>query len=471
MITCSNCGHSNQDHFNFCEKCGNNLKNVSSTENKVPEKQVSENQTSENNIPQERTTQNNASSSAPSYLPEGPKKKKKSVKKIILAVAAVFILYILMSNIILAFSPATRLLKGINDFGKFSKFTSEVSLTLDYKGSDKTLDLLDNIGVAGTISTDMEKLLVESSVKLLYNKKKVTELKAGINDKLVWIDPLDLHKDKFYYEFDNKTAVASSKEIDIYRNAFRKISLDFNEKEYLKIVKDVFGKDLKNSLGKVTITLDGNTIAELLDEFLEYAKEDKKLMKSVRTEGIKFIKNIMKHGEKGQLSTLYDRDSFEIALEFFEDKEGFEDSFSFVIESLQYQLNNILYYFDNLMPEINITLHYGLFNKLNKVTANFTVSAADNYTNEKLVLEYNIITKEGAKFTNFNTKKAKNLEKVMDDPAEIMDIGKTIATNLIESITDNKEFRKEIKEIEDRLGMDIEDLTDYLEYSMPFYGW
>ena len=59
----------------------------------------------------------------------------------------------------------------------------------------------------------------------------------------------------------------------------------------------------------------------------------------------------------------------------------------------------------------------------------------------------------------------------MDDPAEIMDIGKTIATNLIESITDNKEFRKEIKEIEDRLGMDIEDLTDYLEYSMPFYGW
>jgi len=459
MVTCPGCGHSNQDHFNFCEKCGTNLK----------ESSFSENISSGNDTPKQQTSENNASSPAFAVSSETPKKKS-GIRKIALAVAVVLAMYIILSNIILAFSPATRLMKGFYDFGKSTRFTSETHLTIDYKGSDEIKALMDNIGFTGTVSYDFDKLLAEASVKFLYNDKEVTGLKAGVNDKLVWIDPQELYEDKFYYEFEDDIADVL-KELKILKDLFSKVSLDFNKSEYIKIMKKVLGKNLKNSFGKVTVTLDGEAISELLYEMVEYAKDDKKLMNSLRKEGIDFFKAAIKQGEKGNLDKLYNEEIFENGLEALEDRENFEETYAMMLDELQYQLSYSLYDIENAMPELEITFHFGLFNRLDKVSYNFTMDIADYYLDERYIIDCGATIKKGAKFSSFNAKKAVNLENVIDDPAELTNIGMGVASNLIESITENKELKKDIEKLEDKLGIDIEEITEYLEYGLPLYGW
>ena len=66
--------------------------------------------------------------------------------------------------------------------------------------------------------------------------------------------------------------------------------------------------------------------------------------------------------------------------------------------------------------------------------------------------------RKGAKLSSFNTKQAKDIEDLIDDPEQLMDIAKEMAENLTEAIKGNKELQNDLQKIEDALGMDIEDL-------------
>lgn len=464
MLICPNCSHSNQDDHNFCEKCGANLKT------EVPLNSTEDNTTEKENIPGVNEGQKNDTDTSKKANPaeENKPQKKFSIVKIALALVGIFFAYILFSNLALGFSPVTRLLKGLKDFSKGSKFTTESTMGLKYKGSNDALSLLNNISVEGVSYSDTDKLKAEASFKILYNEKDLTEIKSGFDNEMFWIDPMKLYNKGFYYEF-NKDIADAMNDVQIYKKAIEKISLDFNKKELSKIIKDSLGRDLKNSLGKVTLTLDYDNTLELLSELLEYAQEDEKLMNSIRKNGISFIKTIIKEGEKDKLEFLYDEDTFEMVLEIFEDEKDFEDYYENFIANLQYELEEVVYGLFAVTKEYEITFNYGLFNNLKNITYEFTIDSGD-YGNESIKIDCVSSTRKGAKFSKFNTKKAENIEDLMDDPEELMDIAKDVVDNLTETITDNKDFKKDLKKIEDTLGIDIDDLSDNLD-SFFYYMW
>lgn len=464
MLTCPNCGHSNQDHYNFCEKCGANL-NVEDQ----PKTEVM-NPVEENNNPDAGETEKNnihTSTTTPEEV-NGKQKKKSPFALIGLGLLGLFLVYILIANVVLAFSPVARLNKGLRDFYRGNKFTTESTVGLDYRGSNEILSLLDNLSFESVAYSDIDKMNAESSIRILYNGEELTGFKAGADSELVWIDPLKLYEGEFYYEFNNKVTDVIN-DIKIYKNALKKVALDCDKKEYSKIIKKALGRDLENSFGKVTITLDADNMLELLSELVEYAREDETLMKSVRKNGVTFLNTIIKEGDKGKLETLYDADTFEDALELFEDEEYFEEKYDMFLSNIESELEDFVYELFTYTRKFEITFNYGLFNNLKDITCEFTANYGD-YSGESLRMHCVSSVRKGAKLSSFNTKQAKDIEDLIDDPEQLMDIAKEMAENLTEAIKGNKELQNDLQKIEDALGMDIEDLPDELD-RMFYYMW
>lgn len=423
MKTCANCQYENEDENRFCIKCGSALNDEAAA---------------------------NA---------EKPAKKSFLKGKIVLAVVVVLLAAFIVNAIIVSANPAMRLLKGLENLGENGAFTVTGTLNAKYRGDDEDWKLLNDASVKASFAVNLDKMLLEASGSLLYDNKSIADITAGLGEKEVYVDLGKLYDKKFSYSLDKDTREAIS-ELQTLVRYIRHADIKFDRKKYASTLADVLDDNIKGSLGKVTLTVDGELLAETLTEVFDEMTEDEQLMESVRKNAKDIINKMLK--DKQEFEILFTEDDLEELLEYVEDEDDFEMAYSSFMEDamdeLEYMLDDLSYYAYN-MPEFDVTVSFGSFNnRIKGIKVAYEVENPDD-EDESMEITLDTTIKGKASFTKVNTGNAVDIEDLMDNPYEILDIATEVFDNLGDNIKKNKKLANAI---EDLTGADLDDFGEWL---------
>ncbi|NLB79358.1 MAG: hypothetical protein GX796_11130, partial [Clostridiaceae bacterium] len=438
------------DEAMFCTKCGTKFENqslntdINTTQNTPVYTTPSENQVFQPG-PQPSAT----------FPPAEPSPEKKSkVLVYVLGLVAVVAVVFLAMNIISNANPANKLIKGLAKFSKMDKATSTTTIDINYDGDSDEIEMLKDVTIKLETAADVNDLLVQISLDLLYANKPVIQIAAGANNEDIYVDLKDLHQEKFYQEIEGLAPEYEDfvNDYKIIKNAFDGIALKFDDKQYIKIIKNVLGDDIKGSGNKVTVTLDSKTISKLTEKLLEEAEEDEKLMESIRKNGIDFIKRIIKEEKKLEL---FDVDDLDDALEILEDEDDFEDYYKEAISDGLSGMDSMDIDIDDL-PEMEVTFRFGAGNVIKGIDYIAVIEEKDG--NIEIITKTDI--KNSASFTKINKKNAIEIEELMNG-GDIEEVIEEITENLKKVVKKNKDLTKKIEELTDE---DVDDAIDMIMY-------
>lgn len=460
MKTCPSCSNLNNDESLFCVKCGTSLEEQSLVNNEQNDFTID-------------TTQSNADGvKLEDHISEGtdPSSTKKKPKVFVytIGIVAVIAAILLVVNFISNANPANKLIRGFVNLSKADKISATTTIDIGYRGGMEAAKLLNDFTFKIDSAADIDNLLGQITLDILYENKSITKAAVGANNEIVYADLYDLYKEKIYGEVDEdyKEFINDYK---IVKKAIDKISIKFDQKAYMKIIQDVLEDEINRSGNKITITMNIDTVVELLTKLLEEAEGDKKLMESVRTNGISFIKAIVK--EEKNFEQL-DVDDLEDVLEEFEDKKDFQNNYEYAISNILSELEDIE---DNYENSIKNELYYSgipasFIEELFEIDLTFSFSGNNikgvEFTEkfrlgkESYEITVNTDIKKGASFTSINKKKAIEFEEIEDD---FYDFAEEITGNFTNAIKKNKGLKNKI---EDLAGEDIEDVIESLIYNM-----
>ena len=465
MKICPNCNGENRDEAMFCTKCGNKFEGQPLNTDLNVEQNDSTPTNAETSINQVIQPAVQSSESFTPPVGSTPKKKSKALAYVIGIIAVIAVVF-LGVNIISNANPANKLFKGLAKFSKMDKATSATTIDIAYDGDEEEIEFLNEITIKLETAADMNDLLAKISMDLLYSNKSVVKIEAGANNEDLYIDLKDLHKEIFYQSIEDIVPDYPDyvNDYKIIKKALDGISLKFDEKKYVKIVKDVLDDDIKGSGNKVTVTLNAKNLSKLTEKLLEEAEDDKKLMESLRKNAIDFLNEVIDQEKKLKV---IDVDDFEDALEIFKDKGDFEDYYQEAIANALDGMDYMDFDFDDL-PEMDITFRFGAGNTIKGIDYTciiYTIKGID-YTgiieeNDETV-EINVKTdiKSGASFTKINKKNAIEIEELLSG-GEIEDVAEEVTENLIKAIKKNKNLKDKIEELTDE---DIEDSIEMIMY-------
>ncbi|NLL68527.1 MAG: zinc-ribbon domain-containing protein [Clostridiaceae bacterium] len=455
MKTCPNCSSENRDEAMFCTKCGTKFEeqpintDINNAQDTTPINTIP---TDDQVTPP--TAQPAGNYSAPVQPQPAPKKKSKALVMLLGLVAVIAIAFFAFRFLSSA-SPAEKLIMGLAKLSKSDKTTTSTTVNIEYDGDQEEIELLNDISFKIETAADVNNLLAQVTLDFLYAKKPVIQVAAGVNNEDIYVDLKDLYKNQFYQAIDDIAPGYEDflNDYKIVKKAFDSISLKFDNKEYIKIFKDVLDDNIKGSGNKVVLTLDSKTLNELIKELFEEAEDDKKLMETIRKNSIAFIEKIIKEEKNLEL---IDVDDLEDALEILEDKDDFEDYYqealSQAISSMEYMDFDI----DDL-PEIELTFQFGAGNSIKGI--DYTAEIDQGGETFKIISTTDI--KSGASFTKINKKNAIEINELMTGGEDIEDIVEDITENLTKAIKKNKELTKKIEELS---GEDVEDAIEMLMY-------
>ncbi len=357
-------------------------------------------------------------------------------------------------NILSNANPANKLIKGLAKFSKMDKATSTTTIDINYDGDSDEIEMLKDVTIKLETAADVNDLLVQISLDLLYANKPVIQIAAGANNEDIYVDLKDLHQEKFYQEIEGLAPEYADfvNDYKIIKNAFDGIALKFDDKQYIKIIKNVLGDDIKGSGNKVTVTLDSKTISKLTEKLLEEAEEDEKLMESIRKNGIEFINKVIKEEKKLEL---IDVDDLEDALEILEDEDDFEDYYKEAISEALSGMDYMDIDIDDL-PEIDITFRFGAGNTIKGI--DYIVVIEEDDENIEIITKTDI--KNSASFTKINKKNAIEIEELISG-GDIEEVIEEISENLKKVVKKNKDLTKKIEELTDE---DVDDAIDMIMY-------
>jgi hypothetical protein len=439
MIICPNCKKRNQDNYLFCDNCGT----------KLSEKQINtSDESTRGDIPQ--FTSSATGNAQTSRRPFG-------IGKIIAVAVAAVLVIVLFVNFVFGANLVYKLLHGLEKLSKMDKYTLDTKISLSVDSDDPVFDILNKFTYKTTIKADAKKMVSEAAINLLFKDKSVTKAVIGVNSEDLYLKFPDLYKKPFYYNLGRKYA-GMQNDFKIIRECFEGINLKFDKKKYAEIISDALGNDMRKKSGKIIITLDNKNIPRLLEDVLEEAADDEKLMESIRTNAIKFFRNMLKEIDSFKSFTYIEEDELEEILENLEDKDEFEDMYE---EGIEYLLEEIEYYNDydywDDMPEVELSFGMGAFNKIKSIGINFEYE--DPYSDESIEMDIETKIKGGAGFTKLNKKNAVDLEDLASDSKLLKGIAEDVIGNLIKLIEKNKDL---VNEIEDTFDVDLSDLEDQL---------
>lgn len=457
MKTCPKCNNSNRDEAKFCTSCGENL----GVQPLDITKTIPLQDTPVTTVP--------ASSDMPSSQPvisntipgtsesTGSPKKKSKWLLIVAGIAVIAVVFLLVSFISSA-NPVNKLIKGVAQLSKMSKVTTTTTIDINYDGDTEEGELVNDMTFKAETAADIDNLLAQVTLELIYDKKSVAQIAAGVNNEDLYVDLKDLYKDKFYQGIEDLLPEYKDyvNDYKIIKKAIDGISLKFDNKEYIKIIKDTLDDDIKGSGNKVTVTLNSKTISKLLEKLLKEAEDDKKLMEAIRKNGIDFIKKVLKEEKNFEIIEV---DEFEEALETFEDKDEFEELYN---ETIASALDSLEYGSDYALQEIQdmeITFLFGVSGKINGMEYTINIDAAGD--NLEIISATTI--KSGANFTKINKKNAVVIEELISDGDQLEEIVGEVTENLIKTVKKNKKLTERIEELS---GEDIEESIKYMMYNI-----
>lgn len=448
MKKCPNCNFENRDEASFCTKCGNKLQEQSLDTDVNVKRNIATPQDTDSTVNRVIRPAVQPSTSV-NISVETPKKKSKALVYILGLVAVIAVIFLVMS---ISFAkPAEKLIQGLIKLSKMDKCTATTTIDIDYDGDEKEADLINDITVKLETAADLNELFAQITLDLLYSNKSVVQVAAGLNDEDFYVDLKDLHKKVFYQDVEDviPNYPDYANDYKILKKAFDGISLKFDTKKYMKIVNNVLDDNIKSSGNKIILSLDLDTISELMTALLEEAEDDDKLMESVRKNAIDFINQIVK--EKKKLKII-DADDLEETLEIIEDKDDFEEYYQNAISSALVRFDNMVSDADEI-PELELIFRLGAGNAIKGV--DFTAEINDNV---KIFVQSEI--KSGANFKKFNRKDSIEISDLMSG-GDIEDVVEEITDNLIKAVKKNKDLTKKI---EDLTGQDVEDAIEMLMY-------
>ncbi|NLU32771.1 MAG: zinc-ribbon domain-containing protein [Clostridiaceae bacterium] len=423
MRTCPNCKSENQDGTRFCTKCGAPLEGAAEANDQRPVKKS---------------------------FPAG---------KILLAVALILAVVFIINTIIVAANPAMRLLNGLERLGKKNAFTVTSTVSAKYKGDDDDLKAINNASIKTSLAVNLDKMFMEVSGSILYDNKSIADIAAGVGEKELYIDLKNLYDKKFIYKLDRDVRDVIS-EMQVLLKYIRQANIKYDKKKYAKAIADVLDDEIRGSVGKVTVTLDGESLMEIFAEVFDVMADDEVLMKSFRENARDLINRILK--DKHEFEILFSEDDLEELLDYIEDEDDFETAWMYVIEEasygIEYALDDLDYYLSlDDMPEFDITFSFGMFsNNIKGIQVSMKVE--DGY-DESITVNIDSRISNKASFTKINSKNAIDIEELEEDPYEFLDIAEEIIENLVGNIEKNKKLTNAI---EDLTGLDADELADLI---------
>lgn len=466
MKICPQCNSSNRDEAKFCTKCGENLgvQSLDRTDS-TDTKPVQDNAATDSkptDIPVSQPVVENAVPSESQPTVSSPRKKSTGLFIVagIAVIAIVFLLIRLVSNA----SPVNKLLKGLSKLSKMNEFTAITTIDVNYDGDSEEGELLNDMIFKAEMAADTDDLLAQITLELIYDKKSVTQLAAGVNNEDVYVDLKDLYKNVLYQDIEDLLPDYKDylNDYKLIKKAIDEISLKFDNKEYIKIIKDTLDDDIKGSGNKVTLTLNSKTMTRLMEKLLKEAQDDKKLMESIRKNGINLIKRILKDEKKFEKLEV---DELEEVLEIFEDKDDFEDYYDDLMSSALQSMEYTLSYSLDSIKDLDITFVFGASGNIKEIEYSVMVDA----DGDDLEILFSSEIKSGAKFTKFNRNKAIVIEELMNDYDELEEVAEEVTENLIKAVKKNKKLTNKI---EDLSGEDVEDAIEYMMYNIfSFMYW
>ncbi len=453
MKICPNCNSDNSDEAMFCTKCGNRFEVQSLNTNTDSTQNYSapiDTMPSVNQVVQPATQ---PSASFPTPVEQPPKKKSKALVYVLGLVAVIAVVFLAI-NLISNANPADKLIKGLAKLSKMDKATTTTTVDIVYDGEDEEIELINDITIKLETAADMNDLLAQITLDLLYDNKTVVQVAAGVNNEDLYIDLKDLHKEPFYQEMEGLVPEYSDyiNDYKIIKKALNEVSLKFDNKKYIKIIKNVLDDDIKGSGNKVTVTLNSKTISKLTQKLLEEAEDDTKLMESIRKNAIDFINRVIKEEKKFKV---IDVDDFEDALEMFDDEDDFEDYYKDIIADALDGMDYMDFDIDDI-PEMELTFTFGSGNAIKSIAYAGVIEEGDD------TIEINVKTdiKSGASFTKINKKGAIEIEELLNG-GDFEDVVEEVTENLIKAVKKNKNLTKKIEELTDE---DIEDAIEMMMY-------
>lgn len=444
MAICSQCYANNAEGTVFCTSCGNKMQPEAVQGNTTP---IQDNIDATNVQPT-------------AFAPINPEMNEKPKKKNTLPVIIALVLVLLVAGYfaVSALSnsnPSLRLLKGFAEMAKMDVATLEISGTVENDGDLE--DLLKKVAFKAVFAIDSNKMLGEGSIDLQYDKKDVVSIMAGVNSDIAYIDPKDLYEEDFLYQLPSDYT-DNMEPLKIVRESLKGIKLDIDYKKYAKIMAEELDENIEKKGGDIVLTVDAESMNSTMKAIVEEAKDDKKLMESVRKSAETVLKDLIKQSDK--LEDMMDVEELETTLEQIQDKNEFEDVYA---ELLDEMLDSLDYAIDEVSGESTLTFSFGVGSKIKSVR--FESEIEDEYSGE--TTKVNVLTSisNGAKFSGIKEKSAIDLEEITSDYEEMQKILEDVAGNLVKKIKANKNL---VKDLDKTLGMDVDDLEDTLMSQFGF---
>lgn len=362
----------------------------------------------------------------------------------------------IINSTLAAANPSRKLLKGLEHLGKMDEFTVTSVISVEYEGDVDEFELINDASMKTSYAVNLDKLLMEVSMELLYDNKSIAHMIAGVGDKGLYAELPKLYDKKFSYEFDREIRENLS-DIQVLLRYIRQANIKYDTRKYADIIEDIMGDDIKGSPGKIKMRVDGEILAIIMIEILEEMADDHKLMESVRKNAQELIKKILKDEHKFKL---FDKDDLEDFLEYLEDEDDFEMLYLSFIEEM---VEGMEYYssFIDESPEFDVTISYGMFKGVKDINVSFTVENPSD-DDESLIISMDSTIEGSASFSKVSTRNAVDIEEIMYDYRELMNIGEEIFDNLADNIEKNRKLKNAI---EDLTGVDVDFLADeLLEY-------
>lgn len=467
MKTCPKCNNVNRDEAKFCTSCGENLGTQPLDTNVTNTIQDYSAGSSSNGIPYNQPAAASPVPGASQPSGSSPAKKSKGLLYIIAGIAAIAVIFLLVRLFSNA-DPVSKLLKGYSKLAKMKEITTITTVDINYEGDDEVGELLNDMDFKIITAADMENLLAQITLEMLYDKKSVARVAAGVTNEDFYIELKDLYKNLVYQEMEEVVPDYQDyiNDFKLIKKAFDDVQFKFDNKKYIKIIRNTLGDDIKSSGNKVILTMNQETMTELLENLLEEAEEDEKLMESVRKYGISLIKRILKDEKKFKVIEV---DELEELLEILEDEDEFEEYYtnaiSQFISGLGYGLDNAIDFdldIDEYMEDLEITFIFGASGAIKSVE--FSISDDDEF---EVFISTEI--KSGTDLAKINKKNAIALEEIMNDSDELEAAVEEITENLIKTIKKNKKLAEKI---EDLSGESVEDYIEYMMYNIfSFAAW
>lgn len=459
MIVCKFCNKENVDVAKICTQCGRKLdRDQSEVNQEAVETQVVSDQVEavqevaepvmQQPISDDQTPLSVNENSEPTGFKAFTAKHPKWFF-VPTGIAAVVLIMVLAYNVVVGGNPVMKTMIGLgrlytqNETNVTATFTTDITSEVD--------DFFENVETKLSASVNKKKQTAAATATFSFEDKKVFESLTYYNEGVLYFDMPDvLEEDEYLYfdandylDVDEETMASVMEYVDM-------ISMrGLNIKDYADVIYDAAEGNIEKDGNKVIYTIDGEVVADVLDEVISFAEDDEKLPNWVQENGITVLAKM----DEDKFEYMdFDDDVIEEGLDLLDDKDFVDDWMEGVEEladGMKYAKDEIEDGMEDV--ELEVVFTFGLFNSIKAIDITFEQGRQGVTVSMDMT--------KGAKVARkYNDDDGNDVERM--DPDDVEDIVADTMDYFEDYMDENEEFEDFLLDyLEDVTGMDDMDLV------------